>query len=93
VKTKTIYHADGREQTAPCRRIVDRNPPRLTRASGPGSMDCETEIMAMAKGGARYEAHELYVEHLGAVGVRALPWVRKRALRSAYRANREPATA
>lgn len=68
MKIKYIKHADGRVQKAPNRTCTNR-PARMRRAKGPGSMDCENEIMALAASDAK-AALKLYDKHCARKGVR-----------------------
>lgn len=69
MKLKYIEHADGRIQKAPRRTRTDE-PARMQRTKGPGSMDCEQDIMALAKAGDLKAALALYDRHRAVRGVR-----------------------
>ena len=68
-KTRYIEHADGRLQKADDRSKTDQ-PPRRKRATGPGSLDCEQQVMALAELGRVDDALALYDKHCAMRGVR-----------------------
>ncbi len=67
MKLKYIEHADGRIQKVHNHSLP--GPARMQRAKGPGSMDCENEIMALAGEGKVKEALDLYDRHCATRGV------------------------
>lgn len=74
MKFKYIEHRKtGRTQRVLIRRLTDK-PARMQRAKGPGSYDCEADIMTLARAGKHDEARELYASHIAVRGVKPPRW-------------------